>query len=228
MTFSANRQFVIGCALGDGCLKTAEDGRSTTLYISRCARHEPYAQWQLDRLNRILGTHATLRHFSDKGKYPAVRFGVTSVYALRSVQELLYPGGAKEFRYSWLKELGPEALALFWMDDGSLEVRKRQRPRSVKIERIGWLATSHDAEQVEAIARWTHDVTGATPSMVTHRSGLVYLRWFSRQFRTFVSAIDEFVVPCMKYKVDLNRSGTVAEWFSESQRQQLAVDDKTA
>lgn len=213
--------FVLGCALGDGCIGKSKRDRSATLIISRKAAHAPYAQWQLERLNAILGTRANLRDFMDKGKYPAVRFGVTDSRVLVAARNLLYPRGVKYFSSDLLSCLGPEALALFWMDDGSLEVRRRQRPRSIKIERSGWLPTSHDPEQAQNIAKWIYELTGASGSKVTHRSGMIYLRWFSRQFRLLAEGIQEYVHPCLAYKVDLNRTGTVAEWLlSESQRAQ--------
>lgn len=218
----------MGCALGDGCLSREQRWGTVTLHIGRQERQAPYAQWQLDRLNAILGTKAKLNHFLDKGKYPAVRFGVSSKAMLGPVYEALYPGGCKRFTPECLDGLGLEALALFWMDDGSLEVRRRQRPRSVKIERSGWLPVSKDQGELDAVARWIHSLTGASGSVVIHRSGMLYLRWFSRQFRLLVEAIKDLVHPCMAYKVDLNRTGTVADWLSESQRLLQAVDDKAA
>jgi len=147
---------------------------------------------------------------------------------LRPVFSLLYPDGVKRFRPQVFQGLGPEELALFWMDDGSLEVRKRQRPRSVKIERSGWLAISHDEEEADTVARWIHEITGSTASRVHHRTGMIYLRWFSKQFRLLADSISEYIHPCLAYKVDLNRTGTVAEWLSESQLPEWKVDDKAA
>jgi hypothetical protein len=191
-------------------------------------RQAPYAAWQLERLNRVIGSKATLKSFDDKGKYPAVRFGVSSKEKLGPVYDLLYPGGIKRFRPQVFEGLGLEALALFWMDDGSLEVRRRQRPRSIKIERSGWLAASHDEEEVKVIADWIHDIAGASGSVVRHRTGMLYLRWFSKQFRVLAEAIADYVQPCLAYKVDLSRTGTVAEWLSESQLPKWEMDDKAA
>lgn len=218
----------MGCALGDGCLSREKRWGSVTLHVQRCMRQAPYAAWQLERLNEVLGSQAILKTLMDKGKYPAVRFGVTSKEKLGPVFNLLYPGGAKRFRPQVFQGLGPEELALFWMDDGSLEVRKRQRPRSVKIERSGWLAISHDEEEADTVARWIHEITGSTASRVHHRTGMIYLRWFSKQFRLLADSISEYIHPCLAYKVDLNRTGTVAEWLSESQLPEWKVDDKAA
>lgn len=227
MISTQDRDFLIGAALGDGYLRLDKEWGSVTLAITHTERQAPYAAWKLDRLNAICGTSAKMYHFSAKNKYPSVAFGVTSKRILGPIRELLYPDGIKVFRDEVLKDLGPEALALYWMDDGSLEVRKRKRPRSVKIERSGWLPVSRDQSQVTAVSNWIESLTGARSSVVRHKSGLLYLRWFAMQFRLLVESIEEYIHPCLYYKVDLNRSGTVAEWLSESQHL-LVVDNKTA
>jgi hypothetical protein len=221
-----DHEFLMGCALGDGCLSRDKRWGTVTLHIGRCARQAPYAQWQLERLNAGLGTNAQLKHFLDKGKYPAVRFGVSSKRVLAPIYEVLYPMGIKHFTRHVFRGLGTKALALFWMDDGSLEVRRRQRPRSVKVERSGWLPISKNPEEVAVVDGWIHDVTGAQGSVTKHRSGMLYLRWHTKQFRLLVKAISKYVHPCLAYKVDLSRTGTVAEWMSESQLLSEKVDDK--
>lgn len=223
-----DRELVTGIALGDGCLKREPKFGSVTLYVSHAARQAPYAAWKLAQMNRICGTKASLNSFNDKGRYPAVRFGVTSKRILTPIHNLLYPSGVKRFSPEVFDGLGLQALALFWMDDGSLEVRRRKRPRSIKYERTGWLPVSKDLREVEIVADWIESLTGARAGMVAHSGGMLYLRWYSRQCRLLVSAIDSLVHPCVKYKVDLTRTGTVADWLSESQRQNSAVDDKAA
>ena len=225
-TVFMDSEFLMGCALGDGCLSRDKRWGTVTLHVSRCARQEPYARWQLDRLNECLGTRAKLNRFNDKGKYPAVRFGVSSKRALAPVYEVLYPLGKKHFTRQAVQDLGPLALALLWMDDGSLEVRRRQGPRSVKIERSGWLPVSHDSDEVEVVNEWIHGVTGATGSVTRHRTGMLYLRWHARQFRLLVEAIQGYILPCLAYKVDLTRTGNVSEWLSESQTSSEELDDK--
>lgn len=221
-------ELVTGIALGDGCLKREPKFGSVTLYVSHAARQAPYAAWKLAQMNRICGTKASLNSFNDKGKYPAVRFGVTCKRILSPVRDLLYPSGIKRFTPEVFEGLGVQALALLWMDDGSLEVRRRQRPRSIKYERTGWLPVSKDMKEAEIVAEWIEALTGARASMLVHGGGMFYLRWHSRQCRLLVSAIESLVHPCVKYKVDLTRTGTVADWLSESQRRDSAVDDKAA
>lgn len=164
----------------------------------------------------------------DKGKYPAVRFGASNKKILSSIHSLLYPNNKKTFTTKVLYLLGLQELALFWMDDGSLEVRKRQKPRSVKIERSGWLAVCTDEYQADIVGNWIQHLTTARYTKVQHKSGRYYLRWHAAQCRLLINAIQPYILPCVAYKTDLNRICSVKEWLSESQHQTLIVDDKMA
>ena len=217
MTNLESRRFLIGCSLGDGCLFRSPRNGSVTLHIQRKQEHHAYASWQLSKLNQILGTKATLKSFLDKGKYPAVRFGVTSKALLTPIYGLLYPKGKKTFSSVLLEDLTLAELALFWMDDGSLEVRKRIKPSgAVKIERSAWLAVCEDEVITELVGSWIQSLTGSRHTKVRHVSGKFYLRWHSQQCRNLIEQIKPFVLPCLGYKVDLSRTGKVSEWLSES------------
>lgn len=227
MTSIEIQRFLLGCAIGDGCISKSKSHGICTLHIQRKLAHYEYAEWQLNRLNSCLGTKANLKVFNDKGKYPCVRFGVTSKKILSPVYSLLYPNGLKVISARVLETLTLEELALFWMDDGSLEVRKRVKPTgSTKIERIAWLAVCENEQTANEVNLWIHHLTGATGRNVRHKSGKYYLRWHSQQCKMLVNAIDKYILPCLKYKTDLSRTGSVSEWLSKSKLQNNEVDDK--
>ena len=227
MTNLESQRFLIGCSLGDGCLSKAKRNGSITLHIQRKQLHQSYAQWQLSKLNIILGTKANLKSFLDKGKYPAVRFGVTNKKILTPIYDLLYPFDKKIFSIEVLQDLQLPELALFWMDDGSLEVRKRTKlSGSEKIERSAWLAVCEDESTTHTVGQWIESLTGSRFTKVRHVSGKYYLRWHSAQCRNLIQKIQPYVLPCLGYKVDLTRTGKVSEWLSESHLQNNEEDDK--
>lgn len=229
MTNIDNKRFLIGCAIGDGCISKSKSRGVFTLHIQRKEAHWQYANWQLENLNNMLNTKAKLKYFLDKGKYPAVRFGVTNKEFLSPVYELLYPAGIKTLSVDCLQQLTKRELALFWMDDGSLEVRKRVRPTgSIKYERTAWLAVCEDLDSVKIVGDWIHDLTTAKYTFVRHKSGKYYLRWNSAQCKTLINSIKEYVLPCLEYKVDLSRTVSVKQWLSESNIPVLEKDDKMA
>lgn len=224
-----DKKLILGFSLGDGCLHKEPRWNSVSIRIGRAARYEDYAAWQLAEVNRILGTRANMRHFKSKGKYPFVEFAAGNKQELTPLYELLYPNGIKVFREEVLYDLSLRELALLWMDDGSLEVRKRIKPRSIKIERSAWLAICEDEIQTDLVGSWIQSLTGAKYTKVKHaKSGKYYLRWHSAQCRALITAVEPYCFPSLRYKVDLSRTCSVKEWLSESQLSSGKVDDKTA
>jgi hypothetical protein len=220
---------LLSFALGDGCLHKEPKWGSVSFRLGRAARYEDYARWQLEQVNSILGTKANLRYFLAKGKYPFVEFAAGNKELLTPLYSLLYSKGTKVFSEEVLAPLSLRELAILWMDDGSLEVRKRQRPRSVKIERSAWLAICEDEKQTDLVGCWIESLTGARYTKVKHsKSGKYYLRWHSAQCKTLINAVAPFCFPSLEYKVDLNRTCSVKEWLSESQLSLRKVDDKAA
>jgi hypothetical protein len=225
----ADKQLLHGFALGDGCLHQEPRWKSVSIRIGRAARYEDYAAWQLAEVNRILKTKANLRYFTAKGKYPFVEFAAANKQELTPLYELLYPEGVKIFSDKVLNFMSIRELALLWMDDGSLEVRKRVRPRSIKTERSAWLAICEDEFQTELVGNWIFSLTGAKHTKVKHsKSGKYYLRWHSAQCKKLINAVEPYCFPSLRYKVDLSRTCSVKEWLSESQLFLEKVDDKTA
>lgn len=224
-----DKQLLLGFALGDGCLHREPRWHSVSLRIGRTARNEDYATWQLAEVNRILGTKANLRRFIAKGKYPSVEFAASNKKELTPLYQLLYPEGVKTFSRKVLTPLSIRELALWWMDDGSLEVRRRVRPRSIKIERSAWLAVCEDEFDTNTVGEWIQSLTEAKFCKVKHsKSGKYYLRWHSAQCKKLITAVEPYCFPSLRYKVDLSRTVSVRDWLSESQLSLGKVDDKTA
>ena len=214
-----DRKFLVACTLGDGCIRKDSRGTTFTFVLSRCMRQKQYAAWQLSKINSILESNATLREYLDKCKYPSVRFGASSKALLSPIYDSLYLNGSKTFTADVLADLGLPELAIFWMDDGSLEVRKRvnQNTGNVKIERSAWLAVCTDEIQADIVGSWIFNLTSANYTKVKHRSGRYYLRWHSAQCRKLITAVQPYILPCVAYKADLSRTCSVKEWLSESQ-----------
>jgi hypothetical protein len=212
MISKADFNFLLGCCLGDGCLSKEQNYGSVMLKYSHKATQGSLVYDTMLRVNEILSTKATCRHYLDNG-HPAVGFGASSKAVLNDCYELLYPLGKKVFTKRLLRDLGLSELAYFFMDDGSLEVRTRSKPRR-KVERTAWLAVSHDQEEVDAVHEWIYELTGASGRVVRHRSGMLYLRWHALQCRNLVSSVRPYVHPCVAYKVDFDRACSVAEWLT--------------
>lgn len=125
-----------GCALGDGnvhkVLRTArfentgnpvfKQYECFTLNISHSIKQAEYFVWKSKILQKILTSNAQPKavtwHTGSKD-YTGLTFTAGSS-ELRKIYEGLYPNNVKTFTSEFLRVLGMQALALFWMDGGCL------------------------------------------------------------------------------------------------------------
>jgi recombination protein RecA len=113
-------QVILGALIGDGCLSPNRRGRSGTRFrMGHGARQTSYLDWKVSLLGNI--QHA--RTVNPKG---AVFADFTPLPELAELREIVYFGdGKKHLTWEYLKNLTPLALAVWYMDDGSLAIRSK-------------------------------------------------------------------------------------------------------
>lgn len=178
----------------------------------------------MKKINNELGTCGSVssREVFDKriGKcYQSCQAMVTSKKLL-SLKEELYPSGQKQISKNYLEDLGLEALAVFWMDDGCV----------VSSTNVGLLATYCDSEQASVIASWIHDLTETNPKLYLDR-GLYRLRITRSEMPKFIYAIKPFMLSGFSHKVTLhfkNKTKSSVLYAASLNLPFLEEDDKKA
>lgn len=194
-------EFVKACCLGDGHLKVAKG--CTSLSMTHAAKQSEYLRFKAYELNRILGRSANVAEFDNSG-YPGVRYSVSRTDVLTPIRNDLYVDGKKRVTERFLSGLGDLALAIWWMDDGSLTVRKRTTKSGTITNgaRIGWLSTYTDTEsESQLIADWVGSLTGFAPRVYGSK-GKFRVGFNSHSLRALCPTISSYVIPSMQYKVD--------------------------
>lgn len=178
----------------------------------------------MKKVNQELGTHGFVnsREVFDKrtGKiYQSCQAMVTSK-KLIPVREELYPSGKKQISKKYLEDLGLDALAVFWMDDGCV----------VRSTNVGLLATYCDHSQAAVIANWIHDLTETNPKLYLDR-GLYRLRITRSEMPKFIHAIKPFMLSGFSHKVTLhfkNKTKSSVLYAASLNLPFLEEDDKKA
>lgn len=203
-------EFLLACCIGDGTLHRAVDKRSGTervyysLRFNHSLKQKKYLEYKATRLNEILGSKGTVRSFDNNG-YPGVRFSAGNTEILQSFFALLYPNGKKTVTEECLGYIGLPGLAVWWMDDGSLTIRKKRTASGTTTNgaRLGYLSTYTDTKSESMrIGAWINALCGAEPKLAASK-GKTRLMFNSHDLRRLCPAINPFVIPSMKYKVDL-------------------------
>jgi recombination protein RecA len=117
------RQLVLGSLMGDGSVSPKRDhsngpGMKSRFRFGHGPKQDGYARWKADLLADV--PHSISPH--SKG---GLMVETTPLIELDELREAVYVGGKKVFSWDYLKELTPFALAVWYMDDGSFAVRRK-------------------------------------------------------------------------------------------------------
>lgn len=113
----------IGSILGDGNLKQLSKRRlASQLYVSQHSSKLPYLKW----LHAQLGRRFSMNPIKPKKGYEQYYFMTRPSVELGSLMQIFYPNGKKTIPREIMKLLNdPLSLAVWYMDDGTLDNRSR-------------------------------------------------------------------------------------------------------
>jgi hypothetical protein len=190
--------------LGDGYIRIQQDPRcpnalpSATLCVKHCARQAEYAEHKADLLHCLLGGAKPKISPFDNSGHPGVMFAKTNKY-FRILKKRLYRNGHKFISRQILDYLTDEGLAIWWMDDGSLYMKRRN---GIIHAREGILSTYCSKSECETVADWFRDRYGIVVAPVAHKRSF-RIRINTANLKLLVPIIAPHVVPCLSYKIDM-------------------------
>ena len=117
------RQLVLGSLMGDGAISPKREhatgpGMKSRFRFGHGPKQDDYARWKAGLLEGVplcISPHA-------KG---GLMVETTPLVELDELREAVYVAGKKVFSWDYLKELTPFALAVWYLDDGSFAVRRK-------------------------------------------------------------------------------------------------------
>jgi recombination protein RecA len=116
-------QLVLGSLMGDGAISpkrphTYGAGIKSRFRFGHGPKQDAYALWK----SRLLeGVPLSISKHSKGG----VMVETTPLYEIDHLREAVYIAGKKVFSWEYLKELTPLGLAIWYLDDGSFAVRRK-------------------------------------------------------------------------------------------------------
>ena len=211
----SEKQIILGTALGDGCL--TKTSRYCHLLITHAKSQYDYLKWIYDNLSNIPKPDALVEHMTTpsylNGRYIDTHescYLCTKQHPFFSdVHALLCHNGKKQITRRYLNLLGPQALAIWWCDDGCCYVNIENRWRG------GWFSTqSFSYAEHQLIKQWFRVIWGIDCKVYISKHKDISANKFRLFFNTtnmkrLRKLIYEYVPQCMKYKVDMHYSDSV-------------------
>lgn len=191
------QSIVFGTLLGDGYLRPTNSGTGQCSYaLSLChgEKQLAYLQWKFHELESFVTTtdfRVNTRPF--RGNAPTYTFSTVSHPFLKEAHRVCYSAnGKKDITAQWLEYIDPLALAVWYMDDGSLNKRYHTIV----------LCTNSFSKEGQLLAiDYLYKRYGIIAVLEPRRNGQSVLRINASQSRKFMDIISDFVPDCMNYKL---------------------------
>ena len=116
------KEIAIGSLLGDAYLRPS--GNSFSLSFAHGEKQLAYLEWKQSEFNNFVATKKFYRRETNfHGNAPCYSFSTITHPYLLKLHNLCYLNGVKRITGDWLELLSPLSLAVWYMDDGSLNRR---------------------------------------------------------------------------------------------------------
>lgn len=191
------REILIGTMLGDGHLETQNKGRTYRLKIEHSIQQKLYVDWFFQMFQEWVQTAPVVRSREVvfrgiKKSYERIGFATFSAGQFRFYAKLFYQAGKKVVPKLIHRWLTPRALAVWYMDDGSI---KSNQHRTVFLNTQGFSEL-----EIKRLQRALEERYGIKSAIRIQKDGRqIYL--LAETVEIFLKLIEPFVIPSMRYKL---------------------------
>lgn len=202
------KALLIAFVIGDGYIRIDSRLKNPkgTLKLCHSIKQKDYLEYKVNVLHSLVGgKKPVIREYTCtvKGKtYRQVRAEKSHKY-FKVLRGWLYPG-----KYNYLKYLTPEAIAIWFMDDGSCVVNNRYKDGTCKTARTN-LHTCTTKEQADLVCKYFKERWDIKFTTFKEK-GSFSVRCFHKEGRKFHELIRPYIIPSMRYK-QRHYYGTSAE-----------------
>lgn len=189
-----DRSILIALAIGDGYV--TKDG---CLVLKHSIKQKEYIEYKANLLHSILGgKKPNIIEFDNSG-YPGIKTQKSNKY-FRILRKRLYKNNIKQININLLKMLNPKAIAIWYMDDGNLSMKKRNG----KIHARELFINTHiTKEENQIIIDYFNEAYNIKFTQVKNR-GSYRLRCGTLEAKKFISLVEPYIIPSMNYKINMN------------------------
>jgi hypothetical protein len=193
------RSAIVGMVAGDAHIWKQKGCPSVSLRIKHAERQRDYLGYKRDILQNLFKEwEIPIRPFNNSG-HSGVKIETRDHPRLRAIHKWFYSGGKKRFSRQILNYLTPLGIAIWYMDDGSLSLKKRDGKVHGREIHLNTYCSLEEATIIQAYFKEVWDVSWT----IVPNKGLFRLRIGSNEAKRLFKIIEPYMVPMMKYKIDL-------------------------
>lgn len=192
------KALLIAFVLGDGYvhIDKRRSKNNASLVLRHSVKQKEYLEYKVDLLHSLVGGKVpsiiTFKQLS--GEYYGVRAEKAHKY-FGILRRWMYPS---KYSINILKHLTPEAIAIWYMDDGSCIVNNRYSDGTIRSVRTN-IHTCCSLEEAQVISDYFSS-TWNIEFKPFKEKGRYSIRCFHREGQKFHDLIRLYIIPSMRYK----------------------------
>ena len=189
----SQKEILVGLMLGDGHLETMNRGRTYRLKVEHSIKQKDYVDWLYGMFKEWVRKPPVVREkFVFGRKFVNYYFSTYSSGKFRFYGQQFYRDGKKVIPKMIAKLFSPLALAVWFMDDGSIK-SKKHKTKLINTQ-------SFSLQDLKRLQRALKDKFGIITTRKKERTGWrLYI--LSESIRKFEALINPYVIPSMRYKL---------------------------
>ena len=185
------KDIALGSLLGDAYLRPS--GNSYALSFTHGEKQLEYLKWKLSAFDNFVVTKEIYKYHREfHGNAPSCSFNTITHPCLLELHALCYPDGKKRVSPGWLELLSPLSIAVWYMDDGSLNRRYGT---------ITLCTNSFSYDEHLLMVDYFANRFELDAKIEVRRNGQYSLRINASQRRRFFDIVATHIPDCMYYKV---------------------------
>ncbi len=187
------KAIVFGTVLGDGYLRPTGSGKSYALALCHGEKQIDYLRWKFNEFeNFVITKKFYINHPNFHGNAPTYSFSTISHPFLKQAHDICYPNNKKDVTKEWIANLTPLSLAVWYLDDGSLNKRYKT---------IVLCTNSFSYEGQMLLVSYLKNTFDIDCKLEPRRNNQTVIRINASQSKKFINIIAEYVPECMNYKL---------------------------
>lgn len=176
--------------------------KANRLYCGHSIKQKEWFNYKKERFENIFGDKFDTYTYDVKFNTSVMQFTTHTTELTKYLVNLFYPNGKKVICKEALEQLTLEGIAWWYMDDGSMSIKKIDgKPRGAEIT----LNTYLTAEENQVIIDFFQSQFGITWKL-NKSKGKYRLRMGKKEAMKFFPMIEQYIIPSMRYKIDFNKS----------------------
>lgn len=186
------RQVCLGTLLGDGYISAASDmSQNARITMRHGLPQKAYCRWKYNELSRWCATPPKIVENRGLGKW-SVFFQTRSHPQFTDLRDMLIHKGRKTVTLDYLSQLSGLAVAVWYMDDGSLE----------NFSMPVFHTEGYSKAECHTVASWLVKRWGIKAAAKAVGPYWV-VKLYSGGRQQFADLVQEFIHPSMQYKMDI-------------------------